>query len=366
MARVATFAVLALLLVSSLAVKTRLTAAQEKQIKELKKEKWGDILFTMAELQIQSQGPFEELLDAVSALVGDISDKIEDNDNAYTDRSNAHQSEVTRLEGVISDTNVAIANTENVLNNILYPTLEELQNRLQGYHNNVDENNAYMEKITFERNEAHEAYLDRVEDHNGALAAVDECLGILEQITGPLSLIQVKKVQNSIHKVTQKLKRGVEETMVKALITLASNEFADHSAILRVVHALEDVKDSVLDSLEQEHAEEARSLDQYNNEITERTKDNKRLAREINNTKGEIDGTERRIAEKETFLSVKRGDLVSFNAELEAENAAFEEATNFYEDVRAELVREQSVAQDVSTIISNAGFSSSISGNIGF
>jgi hypothetical protein len=209
---------------SSLAMHTKMTSAQEKQIKDLKKEKWGNILFTLAELQVKSEGPFEDLTDAVQMLVAEIDEKIAANDESYNERSLQHQSEVTRLSGLISTTEVQISNAQNILNNILYPNRAQLQEKLENFHANVLENNAYIEKITFERQEANEAYLARVAEHNDALAAIDECLSILSNVGGPLSLIQVKKVQNSITKVTKTLKRGVENTMIKALVALATNE----------------------------------------------------------------------------------------------------------------------------------------------
>jgi len=349
-----------------MAVKTRLTAAQEKKIKELKDHKLGSIILGLAELHLMSQGPVEELEEAIDALISDIDEKIAANDEQYNERSLQNQSENTRLSGLISEAEVSISNTENILNNILYPNLEQLQERLAGFHAEVEENNAYVAKITFEREENHAAYEARVQEHNDALSAVDECLEILSHFGGSsaLSLIQTKKIQGSIKKVTKSLKRGINQSLIKALASLATSEFADSSAILNVVHALEDVKQGILDALELEHTNEAESVAHYNEEVAERESDNRRLAREINLTNGEVDATERRIAEKETFLAIRQQDLRNFTAELEAENEAFEEATHFYEDVRTELEREQSVAHDALSLVKNAGFGANLAANV--
>jgi len=308
----------------------------------------------------------DELVEAIEALIEDIDVKIEENDGAYNERSLQNQSEVTRLTGLITDAEVHIANAENILNNILYPTLEQLQQRVVDINDEINENNEYVARITYEREEAHEAYEERVAEHNEALAAIDECLEILSQFgAGNLSLIQTKKVQASLTRVTKTLKRGIESSMIKALVALASSEFADSSAILRVVHALEDVKAETQNALELEHTNEATSVAQWEHEVEERTKENSRLARELNITQGEVDGTENRIAEKENILAIQQQDLANFTAELEAEHAAFEEATEFYEDVRAELVREQAVGHDALAIVKNAGFGGNLVGNVG-
>jgi len=189
----------------------------------------------------------------------------------------------------------------------------------------------------------------------------------MSQLTGGnLSLLQTKKVQASLNRVTKSLKRGVEQSMIKALVSLASGEFADSGALIRVVEALENVKQEILDALDYEHTNEATAQAQYEDEVAEREEDNRRLTREVNLTQGEIESTERRIADKENFLVLKNTDLENFSAELEAEHAAFEEATEFYEDVRAELVREQAVGNDALAIIQNAGFGGNVNNNIGF
>lgn len=118
--------------------------------------------------------------------------------------------------------------------------------------------------------------------------------------------------------------------------------------------------------MEFEHTNEATAQSQYEDEVAEREEDNRRLTREVNLTQGEIESTERRIADKENFLVLKNTDLENFSAELEAEHAAFEEATEFYEDVRSELVREQAVGNDALVIIQNAGFGGNVNNNIGF
>jgi len=126
MARTFAFAV-CLLLLSATAFaagnKSRLTNAQEKKMKDLKDTKLGAIIFGLAELHMMSQGPLDELVEAIEALIEDIDVKIEENDGAYNERSLQNQSEVTRLTGLITDAEVHIANAENILNNILYPLL---------------------------------------------------------------------------------------------------------------------------------------------------------------------------------------------------------------------------------------------------
>jgi hypothetical protein len=351
----------------SSATSTRLTSAQEKKIVELRQSKLGEIMLTLAELHLMSGGPVEDLNEALEALIEDITVKIEDNDAAYNERSIQNQIEVTRLEGLISDTEVQISNANNILENILYPALEELQSTLASQNQSVEENNAYVAAITAQREADHEVYESNVAEQNDALSAINECLEILGQLSsGNISLIQTKKFKTSLNKVVVSLKKSTNNSMVKALISLANQEFANTGVILKIIDAFTGVKQGVLDALDLLHADEKAAVEHFEAEVTEREQDNKRLAREINITLGEIDGTENRIFEKEAYLADRQSTLAAFNAELDAEHEAFEEATAFYEDVRSELVREQAVANDAYGIIQNAGFGSNLSQNVGF
>jgi len=193
MARSVVLVVCMLLLAFASASKTRLTSAQEKRITELRQSNLGEIMLTLAELHMMSEGPVDELNEALEALIEDIQEKIEDNDASYNERSLQNQSEVTRLEGLISDTEVQISNANNILENILYPALEELQSTLASENNSVDENNEYVNTITAQREADHEVYETNVAEQNDALSAIDECLDILGQLSGGnISLIQTK------------------------------------------------------------------------------------------------------------------------------------------------------------------------------
>jgi hypothetical protein len=66
-------------------------------------------------------------------------------------------------------------------------------------------------------------------------------------MSGEASFVQVKKAHKALEKVTQKLSkhRSVEKHFVEALIALASSEFADSSAVQRVVDKLNEVKNNM-------------------------------------------------------------------------------------------------------------------------
>lgn len=349
--------VLATLMVSTMAVENKLTHVQEKKMKELQNEKWGHIIFELAELHSLAGGALDDLTNAINQLVSDLGDRIDELDEEYNDRSLFHQSENTRIGSDISSAQISVSSTTNFLENILYPEQSKLEFNIASNNDAIDENNAYVVKLTFEREAQHEQYELRVEEANAALSAIDECLDIINQVSGGnLSFAQGKSINKSMKKVVDTLPKSTDEVLIKALVQLATEEFADQSALLRVFEALKDVKSGIQNDLQADHDEEDRLQAEFEAEVASRQKENRDYTKQNIITTGELKVIVDRIDTKEAFLAVRTQDLANSEVELEAENESFEAATSAYEDIRAELEREQAVANDTLEIVVQSGF----------
>jgi hypothetical protein len=346
-----------LMISSSMAIEMKLTHVQEKRMKELQQEKWGRIIFTMAELHSLAGGPVDELTNAIEQLIADIGDRIDELDEEYNDRTLFHQSEVTRIGSDISSAQISVSSTTNLLENIFYPERAKLQFQIASNNDAISENNAYVEKLTFERQASTEAYNARVDEKNAALSAVNECIDIISSIGGgAVSFAQTKQVDRAMNKVLDTLPKSVDEVVIKVLVQLASEKFADQGALLRVLNALGDVKNEILADLQAEHDEEARLQAQFEAEVASRQRENRGYTKDNLILSGQLRVTEDRIGQKEAFLAVRQQDLANSEAELAAENASFDEATENYHDIRAELEREAAVANDTLNIVVSAGW----------
>lgn len=326
-------------------------------MKELKTEKWGRIIFEMAELHSLAGGAVQELTDAIEQLVSDLGDRIDELDEEYNERSLFHQSEVTRIGSDISSAQISVSSTTNLLENIFYPERAKLQFNINSNNDAINENNAYVEKLTFEREASHEAYQGRVDEGNAALSAVDECIEIISSISGGnISFVQSKQINKAMNKVVASLPKNADEVVIKVLVQLATEEFADQSALLRVLNALNDVKRGIQDDLQAEHDEEARLQEQYEAEVASRNNENRGYNKDNLILGGQLRATENRIGDKEAFLAIRKADLANSQDELAAENESFEAATANYQDIRAELERETAVANDTLAIVISAGW----------
>jgi len=311
----------------------------------------------MAELHSLAGGAVEDLTNAIEQLVSDLGDRIDELDEEYNERSLFHQSEITRIGSDISDAQISVSSTTNLLENVFYPEKAKLEFTIASNNDSIAENLAYIEKLTFEREAAHEAYLVRVDESNAALSAVDECIEIISSISGGnVSFVQSKQINKAMNKVVESLPKSADEVMIKILVQLATEEFADQSALLRVLQALNDVKTGIQDDLQEEHDEEARLQEQFEGEVNSRQNENRGYTKDNLILSGTLRVTDDRIGEKEAFLAVRQQDLVNSEGELEAENESFEAATENYNDIRSELERETAVANDTLAIVVSAGW----------
>lgn len=82
------------------------------------------------------------------------------------------------------------------------------------------------------------SFLVPIEESNEAIAVLDETLKVLAQLEeGNTSLLQVKRVNKTMEKVSSVLQRqkfSVEETFIKSLISLSTNEFVNEDAVTKV------------------------------------------------------------------------------------------------------------------------------------
>jgi hypothetical protein len=127
--------------------------------------------------------------------VGDLIAELEANLDSLTKDYMKTQDEYTerksRLEQELYDTEVDISNASDMINNVLFPYRDNLHNRMDQLKGFIEDNRGTLEKDTLQRNKAHAAFLERVNDHQGAISAVDECLSLLEGLINTGSFAEV-------------------------------------------------------------------------------------------------------------------------------------------------------------------------------
>ena len=90
-------------------------------------------------------------------------------------------------------------------------------------------------------------------EFNQAIADVNECIEILTDFAngGSVSFAQVKKAKQSLAKAHAKISKihSADAALLDALVQVAaSQEFAEHSAVLQVIQKFNDIKNNLSDA----------------------------------------------------------------------------------------------------------------------
>jgi hypothetical protein len=278
-------ALLLIALLATVALSMRLQKpTASKIVEELQKTKYGATLLHMVQLHSMAQGPVQELEDAIEELISDLNEELENLEFEFNQRTSQHNSDVISLEQEIQDAEIDVDRSEDTIANLLVPRLNQLQSRLQQLQENIEENRGTLAENTLVREQEHDAYELQVEELNGATAAVDEALSLLDSLSNP-SLVQVKKFQNSLNKIQQKInKRGSFTPMIKALVSLASKQnFADQDSLRQISEALNEFRNAVVDSLNDLTLQEQQNQTDFEERVDQLNAEYSEFQRAVNN-----------------------------------------------------------------------------------
>jgi vacuolar-type H+-ATPase subunit I/STV1 len=237
------FAIVAVLVLGLNAMETRhgLTNTQIKKIQNLKAgNTWGSLILSLAEMHTLAEGPIDDLVVAIEAIVSDLEAKLVSAEEEFDERTQSHNAEVRTLTDLINEAERNIADTQALIENVLVPQRNQLTEEIATLYRLIDETKAYITQTTTDRESAHSSFLERVEEHNEGIAAIQEALGVLDQLNEETSLIQLKKLHKSVEKIVKHVdgKHSVESAFVKSLLALTSSEFVNNDQVDQVRNLL--------------------------------------------------------------------------------------------------------------------------------
>jgi chromosome segregation ATPase len=85
----------------------------------------------------------------------------------------------------LEDADRDIFNANDMIDNVLFPTRDRLTNTLRQLRANIDQNRKTLRDETSIREREHRVFEAKIAEHNEALSAIDECLGLLSQLGNP-------------------------------------------------------------------------------------------------------------------------------------------------------------------------------------
>ncbi|CAD8083072.1 unnamed protein product [Paramecium sonneborni] len=325
---------------------------------DLKKSTYGSALLHLVELHSMAGGPVQELIDAIEELINDLEDELEELEFNFQVRTNEHNALVVSLEQDIQDAVIDVNNTQDTLDNLLFPRRQQLQVRIEQIQENQEANRQNYDEAVLVREQEHEDFEFQVAELNDATAAVDDALALLETLTNP-SLLQVKRFQNSLKNIEAKIKsRSKMAPMIKALISLASNQnFSDQGIIGQIVDALNEFRNAVVDSINAQTAAEAQAQADHEEYLEQLDSEYAEFQRQINRVNVDLTATNEKIDQMTEFRDQRDADRKQYTAELELENNTYAEETDTYTNLKNEFTRELGISEQALSVVQSADFS---------
>jgi DNA repair exonuclease SbcCD ATPase subunit len=226
----------------------------------------------------------QELVDGIDDLLTDLNEELVNLDFDFGVRTNEHNSLVIQLDQDIQDAEIDIQRTDDTVENLLKPRRSQLKGKISQIQEYQAENRKNLDEATLLRNQEHEEFENLVSELNGATAAVDDALALLSNLGNP-SLVQIKKFHVSLKKIEAKIKPHSEHAaLIKALITLASEQnFSDQDVLRQIVQKLNEFRSSVVDALNDATAREQEEQEDYEEHVDQLNAEYAGFQRSINN-----------------------------------------------------------------------------------
>ncbi|CAK94469.1 unnamed protein product (macronuclear) [Paramecium tetraurelia] len=317
---------------------------------DLAKSTYGKALLHLVELHSMAGGPVQELIDAIEELINDLEEELEDLEFNFKVRTNEHNALVVGLEQDIQDAVIDVNNTQDTLDNLLYPRRAQIQSKIDSVIGYQEDNRKNYDEAILVREQEHEAFEAQVAELNDATASVDDALALLASLTNP-SLLQIRRFQNTLKNIENKIRsRSRMAPMIKALINLASNQnFSNQDVLKNIVDALNEFRNAVPKKLKTLLITKL-TLNQLDEEYSE-------FQRQINRATVDLTATNEKIDSLTEFRDQRAADQKQYTAELELENNTYAEETDIYTNTKNEFTRELGVSEQALALVQSVDFS---------
>lgn len=312
----------------------------------------------LGQLHLQAHGPIDELVEAIKACLDDLNRVVGEYEEEFDQRTNDHNTAVRQLDDLIRKANSEIANTQELINNFLQPQVDQLTEDIAHLDKHIDDTQTEIAEETAEREQAHNDYLARAQEHQAGIDAINEAFALLEQITeddSDLSLVQLNSARRSIEKVQKNLrsKRTTENVFVQALLELSTEKFAGAEALKNVENLLLQVRENLSSDLDKEAALDQDAENQFEIEVKQLQQDITESTSQLVEKQGQLANTQEQIQDGNEFIEERQADLAGYNTDLNAENESFDIATTHFNEMIAELTSEIDYGNQALDIIEN-------------
>lgn len=259
---------------------TSLTAGSyPKEFDLLNESNTGQMLLSLAQLHLQTEGAIDDLVQAITYLYNDLEQKISKENDNWDDSTSQHNQRVNDLESNINYADSDVKTSTQKLENVLEPLKEQIMNEITSLSEKIDNNREATKETKEQREQEKEEYNSKLKEIQDCITACDEAIEFVnELINSNPSLLQIRKAKSSVSKIQKALgKNNQYSPLIKALTQLALDQnFSDQETVQKIIDLLTNLKENLDNSLESLNNGETRAqanyeeiLTQYSQELAE-------------------------------------------------------------------------------------------------
>ncbi|CAD8107729.1 unnamed protein product [Paramecium primaurelia] len=333
------------------------TSHDQKMFAQIKQSGWGNFILNFGELHLSTGGILAELNTEIAKLIDELDEELAEVHHQYARRTDVHNREVARLEQEIQDKEREVFNAHDFYDNVLIPQRDRFAAQLEQLQENIAQNRKTLNEATVQRANDHADFEAKVAEHNEAISAIDESLGLLSQLSAP-SLVQIQKVQKNLTKIQQTLKRhSTFQTFIKTLIEIAVEaNFADQGALKEILVAFNNLRVQLVDSLNTITADEAEAQKDFEARVIQLNQEHAEFQRAVVVKTAEIEANANKIEQTLDLIDELHADLDTLNGQLQAENDDYAFATDVYNATVAEYNKELNAAHQALDLLNQPRF----------
>lgn len=299
---------------------------------------------TLAEVEAPGPAPIKRLVQSLKDLSKELQTSLTNEREAYRKKKNVHLANVQNINNNINAANKEIVNQKvkiNEANRKIKDSTISIKNAIASKQKRI----ARMKKEADARDKAHRDYKQRVQDHNQAIGAADQCIELVSKLTqkSTTSLLEVKEATLSIRQLEVKIRatHATETPFIEAMIALVSSQnFADGAASRKVLSLLQEFRQRLVKSLAKEHLDEKQAKKTYQAGVEQGNSDLKNLDLNIKTATAVIESSKKIISECQGVITMKIDEVMKLKEKLETEEDAFRNETKLHKETVAEIKKE--------------------------
>ncbi|CAD8147730.1 unnamed protein product [Paramecium pentaurelia] len=328
-----------------------------KKLEELQRTKLGQAILNLVNLHSLVQGPIQELIETIEELIQDINNNMEDVQYKFLMRTNEHNSFIVQVSQQLQDADQDIARMIDVIDNLLIPRKDQINNRIRSLIENDEFNRKNVDEIILLRDQENQAYQQQIQEDNDAIDAVDDAINLVGSLSNP-SLLQIKNFKFTLKRLSSKQWNRVNQgPMVQALLQIALNQnFADSEILKQIIDSLNEFRNQIVEAMNDLTKQEQLNQKEFLERLDQLEDEHHEFQKQISQAQVDLDAITQKLNDCNQFLIQRDADRIQYQQQLDLENETYVVDTDIYNQNFNQLQIELPIAEQGLSLIKSADF----------